>query len=137
MKPGRKKNKAPGPCPCFSGHTYRRCCGPLHDGEPAATPEALMRSRYAAYALGDADYIMATTHPGGPHHQTDADAWRGDVRAFCKATRFTGLEILEAHDDVVVFRAGLKQRGEDASFVERSTFARDDGRWKYLEGEPG
>ena len=32
-------------CPCGSGISYRDCCGPLHQGKPAPTPEALMRSR--------------------------------------------------------------------------------------------
>ena len=43
------------PCPCGSGTAYGACCGPLHDGAPAATAEALMRSRYTAFAVGDAD----------------------------------------------------------------------------------
>ena len=41
------------PCPCGSGTTYDACCGRLHRGaEQAATPEELMRSRYAAYVVG-------------------------------------------------------------------------------------
>ena len=49
----RKKN-APAPCPCGSGRAFDECCGPFLSGAAAApTPEALMRSRYAAYALGD------------------------------------------------------------------------------------
>ncbi len=78
---------------------------------------------------------MKTTHPSGAHHRDDADAWEQDIRLFCRTTRFVGLEILEDGDDYVVFRARLTQNGEDASFVERSTFARHVGRWKYLEGE--
>jgi len=38
-------------CPCGRGR-YADCCGPLHAGMPAADAEALMRSRYSAYALG-------------------------------------------------------------------------------------
>ena len=34
-------------CPCGSTATYGACCGPVHDGRPAETAEALMRSRYA------------------------------------------------------------------------------------------
>src|SRR5262245_36199168 len=37
-------------CPCGSGVAYEACCGPIHSGaQPAATAEALMRSRYSAY----------------------------------------------------------------------------------------
>ncbi|HAU19042.1 MAG TPA: hypothetical protein DCS72_11975, partial [Marinobacter adhaerens] len=38
-------------CPCGSGKSYSECCQPLHHGEAASTPEALMRSRYAAFVL--------------------------------------------------------------------------------------
>ena len=44
---------APRDCPCHSGLRYAACCGPLHEGaREADTPEALMRSRYAAFARG-------------------------------------------------------------------------------------
>ncbi len=50
-------------CPCGSGVTYVACCGPLHSGSvTAATGEQLMRSRYSAFAVGDADYLLATWH---------------------------------------------------------------------------
>ena len=50
-------------CPCQSGRPYDQCCGPCHRGEPAPTPEALMRARYSAYALGDAAYVQSSWHP--------------------------------------------------------------------------
>jgi len=37
------------PCPCGSGTAYGVCCGPLRDGNPAPTAEALMRSRNPAH----------------------------------------------------------------------------------------
>ncbi|MET0302974.1 MAG: YchJ family metal-binding protein, partial [Microbacteriaceae bacterium] len=49
------------PCPCGSGRSYADCCGPAHAGSaPAPTAEALMRSRFSAYALGLADYVLAS-----------------------------------------------------------------------------
>src|SRR6188474_3543469 len=50
-------------CPCGSGAAYRACCGPVHDGSPAATAEQLMRSRYTAFALGIEDHVFRTWHP--------------------------------------------------------------------------
>src|SRR5690606_6815057 len=50
-------------CPCGSGRAYDGCCGPLHDGAPAPTAEALMRSRFAAFALGLDAYVLASWHP--------------------------------------------------------------------------
>ena len=51
------------PCPCGSGTPYRQCCEPLHDGRPAATAEALMRSRYSAFATGRLEHVFRTWHP--------------------------------------------------------------------------
>jgi SEC-C motif-containing protein len=51
-------------CPCGSDAPYDSCCGALHRGTAAArTAEQLMRSRYSAFAVGDADYLLATWHP--------------------------------------------------------------------------
>ena len=62
----RKKN-APAPCPCGSGRTFDECCGPFLSGAAAAlTPEALMRSRYTAYAVGDDAYVLATWDEAPP-----------------------------------------------------------------------
>ena len=99
-----------------------------------------MRSRYTAYAIGLADYILATTDPSGPHWREARAQWLREVRDFCDATDFDGLEILETRSEEerawVRFRARLRQDGRDASFDERSLFHRRDGRWRYHSGEP-
>src|SRR5947208_1479091 len=59
------------PCPCHSKKKYKKCCGPAHGGTPAPTPEALMRSRYSAYVLGLAEYVLDTTSKDSPHARTD------------------------------------------------------------------
>lgn len=128
------------PCPCGQGSKYKRCCRPFHRGQAAPTPVALMRSRYAAYAAGEVEYILATTDPDGPQFRADRPAWVADVQSFCDTTEFLGLDVLAASQDgdrgVVTFRARLSQGGRDASFAERSTFVRSDGRWLYSEGAP-
>ena len=51
-------------CPCGSGEAYDACCGRFHRGAAeATTAEALMRSRYAAFARGEAGYLVRTWHP--------------------------------------------------------------------------
>ena len=48
-------------CPCVSGNSYDECCGPYIAGNAAApTAEALMRSRFTAFASGRLDYIERT-----------------------------------------------------------------------------
>lgn len=48
-------------CPCGGGK-YQKCCGRYHGGQWPPTPETLMRSRYSAFALGNADYLLTTWH---------------------------------------------------------------------------
>jgi SEC-C motif domain protein len=128
------------PCPCGTGRRYKACCLPLHGGTAAASAQALMRSRYAAYALGIVRYILRTTHPAGPHHRADTKAWAAEVEAFCSHTQFTGLRVDESHEDgdrgEVAFFASLTREGKDVSFGERSRFERVDGRWLYHSGTP-
>ena len=126
-------------CRCCSGKTIKRCCGPIHAGKVAPTPEALMRSRFAAYASGLAEYILDTTAPG-PQAQDDRRAWLESVRTFSRNTRFIRLKVTESVEDgdegFVTFFATLEQAGRDVSFGERSRFVRVDGRWLYHSGVP-
>jgi len=50
-------------CPCDSTVSYKLCCARSHKGNiKAPTAEALMRSRYTAYAMGKAQYLYKTWH---------------------------------------------------------------------------
>jgi SEC-C motif-containing protein len=139
------KRPAPNdPCPCDSGRKYKKCCRRAHEGDPAPTPEAVMRSRYSAYALGLVDHILRTTDPDGPHFQQDADRWRAEVQAFCDDASFDGLEVVGAHSEgeqgMVDFRAQLSSSRGTVVMAERSLFRRVHGRWLYHSGlrrEPG
>jgi SEC-C motif-containing protein len=109
------------PCPCGSA-SYDGCCGPLHRGErQAESAEQLMRSRYSAHALGDTDYVWRTWHPRTRPDRVDPDP----------LTLWTGLEILEASEEIVEFRA----HHERGVLHERSRFERRGGRWFYLDGQ--
>ena len=120
-------------CPCGTGLTYDACCGGLHRGERAAvTAEELMRSRYAAYAVGDSDYLFRSWHP----RTRPPEVFRPD------GTEWVGLQIVEAtggrtdDEGVVEFRASY--RGADGRtdvLHERSRFVRRAGRWVYLDGD--
>ena len=51
-------------CVCGIGETTEAHCLPLIKGEKMPdTAEALMRSRYAAYVLGEIDYVLSTHTP--------------------------------------------------------------------------
>jgi SEC-C motif-containing protein len=99
-----------------------------------------MRSRYAAYARGAVDHIVATTDPMGPMWQADAASWRAGVAQFHRDFRFPGVRILaapepEGDEGSVTFHARLQAGGHDVGFTERSRFVRRDGRWLYHSGE--
>src|SRR5688572_5771300 len=73
-----------GPCPCGGLQGYDDCCGRLHRGVAhAPTAEALMRSRYSAFVVGDVAYLRETWHPHTRPASLELDPDR----------RWTGLEV--------------------------------------------
>lgn len=128
------------PCPCHSGRKAKACCEPILAGAPAPGPEALMRSRYAAYACRHLAHLVRTTAPDSPHRIADPERWRAELLAFCEATSFDGLEIRSSSEEgdrgEVTFFATLSRDGRDVSFGERSRFVRHEGRWTYVDGDP-
>ena len=126
-------SSAPPPaCPCGSGDTLDACCGPrLSGAKPAETPEALMRSRYTAFATGDAAYLISTQAPA-----LSRGAAESLVDSFAKR-QWVGLTVKEAQGDQVSFEARFLENGEAWVLAERSRFARIDGRWRYESGESG
>jgi SEC-C motif-containing protein len=120
-------------CPCCSGQAYAECCGLYHEGKLPPTALALMRSRYTAYALGKADYIVQTTHPKSPYFEKDQGNWKRAVLEFCRTTQFLKLEIIASGENWVHFVAHLKQT-EPFLLEEKSDFEKVDGKWLYLKG---
>jgi SEC-C motif domain protein len=123
-------------CPCHSGRRFTECCGPILKGaRKAATPEELMRSRYAAFALGEVDYLAKTLCAEHPDKTEDAATAYRQSR---EGLRYLDLCIMHAsmEGDVgeVLFYARIFERGVDRSFVELSGFVREDGEWKYASG---
>jgi len=122
-----------GLCPCGSGRNYDECCGRYHvNGEVAPNAEALMRSRYSAYALGFEDYLRATWHPATCPATLDLDIeprpqWLGlTVKSF--------RPVDDAHA-TVEFVARYKISGRAHRLHEVSRFECIDGHWLYRDGE--
>jgi SEC-C motif-containing protein len=116
-------------CPCGLGDEYGSCCGRLHAGAPAPTAESLMRSRYSAFAVGDAGYLLRTWHPSGRPAALELEP----------GLRWTRLAVLEADGGglfdatgTVRFRAIYVQDGKRGVLAETSRFIRQDGLWSYL-----
>ncbi len=119
------------PCPCGEPLPYDVHCGRLHDGDPAITAEQLMRSRYAAHVKGDADYLsrswQSTTRPASIVLEDDV-GWRGLV--VHRTDRGNALDA----DGVVEFTATYERNGSIVEMREISRFAREAGRWVYVDG---
>ncbi|MBR7676308.1 hypothetical protein KDA82_25515, partial [Streptomyces daliensis] len=106
------------------------CHRPQHSPYAAPTAEALMRSRYAAFAVRDEPYLLRTWHPSTRPGHLGLDP----------AMRWTGLEILETTggsafhtEGTVTFRARFTAGGEAGSLHECSRFVRHEGAWVYLD----
>lgn len=131
-------------CPCRAREAesvrYSACCGRWHAGlvrgEHAPTAEALMRSRYSAYALAQGrdagplsllDYLLKTWHPS----TSPGDLELGPMH-------WSGLDVLhqEASADaaVVEFVAHHKVNGRAGRLHEASRFVREAGAWLYVDG---
>ena len=117
-------------CPCGMGR-YAEHCGPLHEGAAAADAQALMRSRYSAYALGLADYLLATWHPSTRPaaldlHEDPPLRWLGlDVKR----------HVADGDTAVVEFVARHRQGGGCAGRLhETSRFVRERQLWLYVDG---
>lgn len=126
-------------CPCASKALYHKCCKRYHDGAPAEDALHLMRSRFAAYALGLADYLIDTTHQEHPEFSKDRSAWKKSIESFSQSTSFDHLTINEFVDGqetaTVSFTAHLRQAGNDATFGEKSLFVKENDRWLYKSGK--
>lgn len=121
------------PCPCGSKKYYAQCCGPLHNGAAARDAEALMRSRYCAFALGLDDYILRSWHDSTQPATLNSE---GDVQR----PRWIGLRI-NRHDSIdaeharVEFIARYKINGRAFTLHEISRFVRENGHWFYIDGD--
>jgi SEC-C motif domain protein len=116
-------------CPCSSGLPYAECCGPLHDGAAAPTAERLMRSRYSAFALGEADYLLTSWHPSTRPESIDLNPDQQWLSL--EIVGRTGGGMLDT-EGTVEFRARYRFEGDRYEQVENSRFVRVDKRWVYL-----
>ena len=118
------------PCGCVAAKkplSYAACCARYLDHFatiPEPDAERLMRSRYSAFVLGQADYLAATWHPSTRPVDISADA----------GTRWLGLDvqahrITDADHAEVEFVVRYRLAGRGARIHEHSRFVREDGRW--------
>ena len=83
-----------------------------------------MRSRYTAYALQNAQYLL--------------DSWHGSTRPasihFDPSVQWIRLKIVNSGSDRVEFLAIYRRQGKAHKLHENSRFVFQDGRWFYVDG---
>ena len=149
-------------CPCqinpslatsSNALTYKNCCQPYHDGfykddtdnssgDQANSAERLMRTRYSAFVLVKADYIVKTTVPA-QQALLDINA----IETWAKETDWAGLEIVQHTPKLgkrhaqVEFKAYYVTSEGTQSHHELSTFVKitdksaseNKERWYFLD----
>jgi SEC-C motif-containing protein len=128
------KIKAPASCPCDDARSYAACCGRWHAGEAAPDAESLMRSRYSAFALKLADYLLATWHPTTRPEQIEFDEMP-NARTIWLGLRVERHVVTDIDHAEVEFVARYRVGGAPAGRLhELSRFVREEGRWYYVDG---
>lgn len=126
------------PCPCGSNRNFAQCCNRyISGGKAAPIAEALMRSRYTAYTLGNIDYIRATWA-----EQTRQTVKLADLEQRSKETEYLNLKIISKiggtrkhTEGKVEFAAKFKSLGKIQTHHEISNFIKQNNKWYYVDGD--
>ena len=119
-------------CPCCSNMPYEICCGPYHAGSrPPSSPHALMRSRFSAFALKNAQYIH-DTYVQEEREKNSVES----IQQSLAGRMWTRLEISNAFVESstlgwVEFAAFCTVLGKEYALREKSAFRKDDEGWRY------
>lgn len=117
-------------CYCGNHLPFEKCCEPyIKENKKAPTAEALMRSRFSAYATSEADYLVNTTHTS-----TRKDHKKSDILLWSTSNKWTLLEIIDNTDTTVHFKAHyLDNHKIEQIHEEKSTFIFENGSWFYVD----
>lgn len=105
---------------------------PYHQAKKIAeSPLLLMKSRYSAYVMADADYILKTTAP------TKVKLYRkGDILKWANSSKWLKLEILYSGEQTVEFKAHyFNEKMQLQIHHERSNFQLLNGKWYYFDAD--
>ena len=91
-----------------------------------------MKSRYSAYAMNRAEYIVNTTHPN--FYEPDKTGWLKEIRDFSKG-EFQRLKIIDYGWDEKTGFVEFEALIGGIVLHEKSRFIKENGRWYYTQGE--
>ena len=125
-------------CNCGSKLNFESCCEPFISGATAPeTAEALMRSRYTAYARQEIDYIVQTLIASERPALDTAE-----IAKWSKESDWQGLEIVSTNE------GGLSDENGQVEFIARyalagklhehhevASFEKSGGKWYFSDGK--
>ena len=128
-------------CPCGSGNNFTQCCDLIITNKKfAQSPEQLMRSRYSAYAINNAEYIYKTYAK-----QSQVAQSINEIKDWAEQTTWLKLVIHSAstfdskHGEstlpTVHFSAYYQHQNKYYQLTEKSKFCFEHEQWRYLDGE--
>ena len=88
------------------------------------TPKELMISRYEAFVKKDWDYLARTS-----------TSQSKEELAMMPELEWLKLDVLDAYDAVVEFKAYYREHEKIGVLHEKSHFIQENGTWKYKDGQ--
>jgi len=118
-------------CPCGSGKKYALCCKPyIEEGKKVPNVEILMRSRYTASVLKNANYVLETNY-----RQLIDDKALKRLERELDDVEWLKLDVIDSSKSEVEFRAYYRDfDGKIHVMHENSHFAFENGKWYYRDG---
>ena len=119
-------------CYCGLSKKFQDCCEPyINQIQKAPTAEALMRSRYSAYVIHNADYLLATTHFKERKYQSKIE-----ILNWAIANQWQRLEVIDATKNTVEFKAYyVDAQLQEQIHHEFSNFIFEGDHWFYVDGK--
>ena len=119
-------------CYCGSAISFEKCCEPILSCKlKATTAEAVMRSRYSAYATHNVEYLIATTHSS-----TRATHSKDEILYWATSNQWQRLEIIRVTSNTVEFKAFYFNSNKQLQVHhEHSRFVEENGQWMYVDGD--
>ncbi|MFV8337104.1 YchJ family protein [Flavobacterium sp. RSP29] len=119
-------------CHCGFQKNFDDCCEPFINGtKKPATALELMRSRFSAYVIHSAEYLLVTTHLSERKYYL-----KSEILHWATSNQWLRLEIIKATENTVEFKAYfLDNKLQKQIHHEFSTFKLENGSWFYVDGK--
>lgn len=124
-------------CPCGSDKKYESCCEIAHKNiKTVASAEALMRSRYSAFAKADIEYLLQSW---SSKTKDDSKRFRRELLDWTTSVEWIRLQIINTTKGMemdatgtVSFEAYYLENGTMECISENSFFEKEKEYWVYV-----